>query len=245
MSSETGEDSIAAPPNAQVERDSTNQPAENKVPNQVESNENQSSYNKPDEKVEHSNNVIESENSPENGNSSYVNNVNNANNNEDNNLNVNSQIVSKMAPQEDAEPRSNDVENFDGKIVYNPDGSAYIIATSDIEDEALLPKQEGSIVEQGQKEPKELTETGEDGEASKSTPAYPQIANALFITRSAAYYNALYGQAYTQMLQEKMAVPPADTPICHTYRVISLEDECKDARGPRPLCRTLPRPPSP
>lgn len=43
-----------------------------------------------------------------------------------------------------------DVAKFDGKIVYNPDGSAYIIEDCDLlddEDSLQLPKQEGSIVE--------------------------------------------------------------------------------------------------
>ena len=40
-----------------------------------------------------------------------------------------------------------DVAKFDGKIVYNPDGSAYIIEDCDDDDALQLPKQEGSIVE--------------------------------------------------------------------------------------------------
>ena len=42
-----------------------------------------------------------------------------------------------------------DIEQFQGKIVYNPDGSAYIIEDGDFSDEEELPvpMQEGSIVE--------------------------------------------------------------------------------------------------
>ena len=111
-----------------------------------------------------------------------------------------------------------DVEKFGGKIVYNPDGSAYIIEDGDLsEEEALpLPKQEGSITE---KQDQEGGTPGEGGE----TPSYPLIANAIYVTRSAAYYNALYGQAYAKILREKMTIPEA--PIVHSYKVYSLRHD--------------------
>ena len=111
-----------------------------------------------------------------------------------------------------------DVEKFGGKIVYNPDGSAYIIEDGDLsEEEALpLPKQEGSITE---KQDQEGGTSGEGGE----TPSYPLIANAIYVTRSAAYYNALYGQAYAKILREKMTIPEA--PIVHSYKVYSLRHD--------------------
>ena len=111
-----------------------------------------------------------------------------------------------------------DVEKFGGKIVYNPDGSAYIIEDGDLsEEEALpLPKQEGSITE---KQDQDGGTPGEGGEA----PSYPLIANAIYVTRSAAYYNALYGQAYAKILREKMTIPEA--PIVHSYKVYSLRHD--------------------
>jgi AT-binding transcription factor 1 len=53
-------------------------------------------------------------------------------------------MVDSNANDDDAKM---DVAKFDGKIVYNPDGSAYIIEDCDDEDSLPLPKQEGSIVE--------------------------------------------------------------------------------------------------
>ena len=112
----------------------------------------------------------------------------------------------------------NDVEKFGGKIVYNPDGSAYIIEDGDLsEEEALpLPKQEGCIVEKPDQDGGTTKEGGE-------TPSYPLIANAIYVTRSAAYYNALYGQAYAKILREKMTIPEA--PIVHSYKVYSLRQD--------------------
>jgi AT-binding transcription factor 1 len=110
------------------------------------------------------------------------------------------------------------VEKFDGKIVYNPDGSAYIIdnAGEEVsEDETLLPKQEGSIIER----PGEPT-------PESGLPTYPQIANAIYITRSAAYYNALYGRAYAKILRDKLISPQA--PVVHTYKVFSMRSQPKE-----------------
>ena len=96
---------------------------------------------------------------------------------------------------------------FDGKILYNPDGSTYIIEDqTDLGDNDSL-RQEGCIVED--------TEIQNDQEDTKS---YPQIANAFVVSRSSAYYNALYGQAMAKLLQERN-VP--ETPIVHSFRVLS------------------------
>ena len=85
----------------------------------------------------------------------------------------------------DDEEREKDVEKFGGKIVYNPDGSAYIIDGDDNEDEgddAVPALQDGSIVERSN------NGGGKDG------VSYPQIANAVYISNRrnhAAYYSAL------------------------------------------------------
>lgn len=106
-----------------------------------------------------------------------------------------------------------DVAEFDGKIVYNPDGSAYIIEDKAGDDTELqLPRQEGS------------TEANDND--------LPAIANAFFVSKSTAYFNALYGRAYVKMLQEKN-VP--ETPICHSYRVYSARDKSNgDIKTPIP-----------
>jgi AT-binding transcription factor 1 len=107
-----------------------------------------------------------------------------------------------------------DVESFDGKIVYNPDGSAYIIegADSDLSDvENLLdvPQVEGSIIEQKGK----IIPTSQ-------MPVYPQIANAFYVSRNPAFYNHFY------MLSDPKPYPEA--PIMHSYRVYDLRSGKKN-----------------
>ncbi len=119
-----------------------------------------------------------------------------------------------VSPEKESEPEAmevdeskkedENVEKFDGKILYNPDGSAYIIEDEEAEND--LPKQEGCIVDTAKTE------------ANNSEVGYPQIANAFVVSRSTAYYNSLYGQAFVKMLQEKN-VP--ETPVVHSYRVYS------------------------
>ena len=102
-----------------------------------------------------------------------------------------------------------DCESFDGKIVYNPDGSAYIIdgGDSDLSDsESLLevPKQEGSIIDQR-------------GKVNTSQiPSFPQIANAFYIHRNpAAFYNTFF-------MYPPERVPRPEAPIMHSYRVYDV-----------------------
>jgi len=104
-----------------------------------------------------------------------------------------------------------DVERFDGKIVYNPDGSAYIIEDSEMsEDDGSLevPHLEGCIV---------------DGRGVSLSSALPQIANAFYVSRNPALYSALYGQAVTNLLGDSKSKVP-DIPIMHSYRVYSCRD---------------------
>ena len=72
-----------------------------------------------------------------------------------------------------------------------------------------------------------------DKDTGRSTPnsfSYPpRISNAFYVTRSAAYYNSLYGQAYAKMLRERMVLPTEDSPIVHSYRVYSMRE---DSGGP-------------
>ena len=86
------------------------------------------------------------------------------------------------------EPSGIDSIKFDGKILYNPDGSTYIIEDqTDLADNDL-PRQEGCIV----------STSSED--QNEDTKSYPQIANAFVVSRSSAYYNTLYGQAVVKLL---------------------------------------------
>ena len=71
-----------------------------------------------------------------------------------------------------------------------------------------LPKQEGCFVDDAR-------------EASMEDKSYPQIANAFVVSRSSAYYNALFGQAFVKLLQDRN-VP--ETPVVHSYRVYSVRN---------------------
>ena len=109
-----------------------------------------------------------------------------------------------------------DVERFDGKIVYNPDGSAYIIEESEGSEEdemasnLTLPQLEGAIV---------------DGRNTcidiQQTASLPQIASAFYVSRHANnLYNAVYG-GQSLVRNSKMA-SEVMAPVMHSYRVYSL-----------------------
>lgn len=107
---------------------------------------------------------------------------------------------------------SSDVEQFDGKIVYNPDGSAYIIEESELSDEeASLPRLlgDGCIVD-GRGVPADVPRE------------FPQIASAVYVSRQ-----QLYGALCA------MGAPPArvpEPPAVHTYRVFSFRDKTRPAQ---------------
>lgn len=107
-----------------------------------------------------------------------------------------------------------DGESFDGKIVYNPDGSAYIIEgadsdQSDIDSIVEVPQQEGSIV----------VKKGKPDDTKASI--YPQIANAFFVPRNpTSFFNNFY------MVAAQKYTPEA--PIMHSYRVYDVRSAKKD-----------------
>lgn len=110
---------------------------------------------------------------------------------------------------------TSDVERFDGKIVYNPDGSAYIIEDSELSDDENsidlpLPNLDGCIV---------------DGRGVNLSQfqVFPQIANAFYVSRNPSLYSALYGQAYANILRDKKLVP--EVPVMHSYRVYTVRDK--------------------
>ena len=104
---------------------------------------------------------------------------------------------------------SADIEQFQGKIVYNPDGSAYIIEDADFSDEESLdlpPRQEGSIVDK----------PGETSEADQ----FPTIENAVYVSRSKSQYPS-YVRAQTS----------SDRPTVHSYRVYNYRHKSSDKPG--------------
>jgi AT-binding transcription factor 1 len=122
----------------------------------------------------------------------------------------------------DSSMASDDVERFDGKIVYNPDGSAYIIEDSEMSDEdgvVDLPQLDGCIV---------------DGRGSNLSQlqAFPQIANAFYVTRNpAGLYNALYGQAYASLMRDsKSSKIVPEVPVMHSYRVYTVRDKREEEK---------------
>ena len=114
---------------------------------------------------------------------------------------------------------TSDVEKFDGKIVYNPDGSAYIIEDSELSEEDIG---DGCIVD------------GRGVSLPEQIP-FPQIANAFYVSRGPSLYGALMGgagggaqqtqasQQYSnRLMQDKKASP--EVPIMHSYRVYTVRD---------------------
>ena len=124
--------------------------------------------------------------------------------------------INNSDPDPGNQENSSDVERFDGKIVYNPDGSAYIFDSEMSEDDAVgldIQPQEGSIVDSPTNP---ISET--------VVPSLPPMSNAFYVTKnSRAFYNALYGQTLNNLITEK---EKPEVPIVHSYRVISLGDKC-------------------
>lgn len=99
---------------------------------------------------------------------------------------------------------ADDVEKFDGKIVYNPNGSAYIFeGESELSEDDSLP--DGCIVDG-------------PGMSVSHSLVFPQIANAFYVSRLYAH------QAYQQQNQQRgssMLSINTDLPVMHSYRVFS------------------------
>lgn len=106
-----------------------------------------------------------------------------------------------------------DVELFNGKIVYNPDGSAYIIEG---------PDSDGGQVEA------EISQEGSITDSRGLTPncdSFPQVVSAFHISRnSAAIYSALCGQSLAHSSKESLD----DVPLLHSYRVFSFRNDKGD-----------------
>ena len=109
-----------------------------------------------------------------------------------------------------------DIEQFQGKIVYNPDGSAYIIEDGDFSDEEELPvpMQEGSIIEAA-------------GQLS-DVDQFPTIENAIYVARNKSLNNyPAYVRAQTNL---------SERPTVHSYRVYNYRHKPSDSNsGPIPV----------
>lgn len=107
-----------------------------------------------------------------------------------------------------------DVETFNGKIVYNPDGSAYIIEGPDSDGSEVEAEisQEGSIIDARGLSP------------NYGTISFPQIVSAFHISRSNDYYSTLCGSNATHSSANDSK---AEMPVMHSYRVFSLRDSAE------------------
>ncbi|KAJ8677413.1 hypothetical protein QAD02_013200 [Eretmocerus hayati] len=107
-----------------------------------------------------------------------------------------------------------DVERFDGKIVYNPDGSAYIIeGESELSEDDSLP--EGCIVDG-------------HGMSVPQTQEFPQIANAYYVSK------LHYHRGYPYCNHNKLDIPAsAGFPIMHSYRVSTYRNRGEESPSER------------
>ena len=110
-----------------------------------------------------------------------------------------------------ARPASNlhDAESFIGKIVYNPDGSAYVIEGGDSDDADLdlleVPKVEGAIVDR-------------HGAGTSPAPPIPQIASAVFVPRP----SSAWCRAINNVCPDTHGAQPDGAPTMHSFRVYNV-----------------------
>lgn len=119
---------------------------------------------------------------------------------------------------------ASDVETFNGKIVYNPDGSAYLIegVDSELSDDEyggldLFPFAKNSV----------RTSPRPASSHSQGENQTPQVVNALHIARHPAFLGAVCGQTYGNLLRENNHKVP-EIPVMHSYRVFTLKDRTKE-----------------
>jgi len=110
-----------------------------------------------------------------------------------------------------------DGETFEGRIVYNPDGSAYIIEgeseSGDQEPFLKVPEQDGAIVE-----------TGDHVNTSTTILSYPPIASAIYIQRPVSN---LCKTASACSTTSPSSTCPATTPVIYSYRVFDMRSNGK------------------
>ena len=114
---------------------------------------------------------------------------------------------SRAGPADTGQP---DADPFLGKIVYNPDGTAYIFegsdVGSDVESEVGSILKEGAIVDASHC-------SGSSSSVCSPPAPIPHVVSAHHISRASA----------TTGLAPQLKVP--DVPIMHSYRVFSLRDK--------------------
>lgn len=139
-------------------------------------------------------------------------------------LSINLQQHSTVSPSFSL-TAGDDVEKFDGKIVYNPDGSAYIIeGESELSDDDSLP--DGCIID-GR------------GVPTPHSMVFPQIANAYYFSR--LYAHQVY-QHHQEQQKSSIISPNPELPVMHSYRVISYRS-CEGSLQP-PLATSNPKMPA-
>ena len=106
---------------------------------------------------------------------------------------------------------SHDAESFIGKIVYNPDGSAYVIEGGDSDDADLdlldVPKLEGAIVDRHGA-----------GRMASPAPPIPQIASAVFVPRP----SSAWCRAINNVYPDSCGAQPDGAPTMHSFRVYNV-----------------------
>lgn len=114
-----------------------------------------------------------------------------------------------------------DADPFLGKIVYNPDGTAYIFegsdVGSDVESEVGSILKEGAIVDMARPATQSHCSGGISSSCSPCPAPIPHVVSAHHISRASA-----------SGLTPQLKVP--DVPIMHSYRVFSLRDGSKSLR---------------
>jgi AT-binding transcription factor 1 len=111
---------------------------------------------------------------------------------------------------------SADIEQFQGKIVYNPDGSAYIIEDADFSDDETidLPRQAGRIVEK-------------PGHVAM-VDQFPTIENAIYVAKNKSLNNyPSYVRAQTNLSDTR--------PSVHSYRVYNYRHKSSERGCLEPL----------
>ncbi|CAH2039750.1 unnamed protein product, partial [Iphiclides podalirius] len=84
-----------------------------------------------------------------------------------------------LTSRRDSPPLSSDVERFDGKIVYNPDGSAYII------EDPEMSEGETSLSDLPKIEPGCIVDSRDSNIVEKQLD-FPQIASAFYVSRNSS-----------------------------------------------------------
>ncbi|GIX77668.1 zinc finger homeobox protein 4 [Caerostris extrusa] len=128
---------------------------------------------------------------------------------------------------------ASDVETFNGKIVYNPDGSAYIIegVDSELSDDEYGGRDLFSFLPPGKKGNVRASSSSPRAAAQSPVETQPQLVNALHIARHPALFSAVCGPTYNNFLRENNHKVP-EIPVMHSYRVFTLKERTDGEGSP-------------